>query len=269
MIDGFDSRDPTKSTNGLWDLAKQQSDGHVGVNDTEGASSLGNNFVYGNVAYSGATILGTSNVQGTVTTPFNKPINPVTAPTWTSFNATPTAITNTMTLTGGTASAPAKYKVSSLYIDSTKVVTLAPHAAGQQSYIEIWVTGDFTSTGSSCIQVQPGVHVTYHVQGNMTVTGSSFVNQTDRAANNIINLINPAATTIQAVTVTGGGSFIGAINAPGANVSISGNGEFSGALIGKTLGMTGGAKMHYDQALVDLGVPGNGYYFAGFAEAVR
>ena len=269
VIDSFHSGDPTKSTNGLYDVTKRQSEGNIGINDTEGASNLGSAFVYGDVAYSGAAISNAENVQGTISTPFSQPVTPVTAPTWTSFNATPTNINGTMTLTGGTAAAPAKYKVSGLTVSGGKVLTLSPHATGQASYIEIWVTGKFTTSGSGYILQQAGVNVTYHIQGDVTVSGSSFNNQSNRAANNTVNVINPASGVTQKVTVSGGGNFIGILNAPGAELTLSGSANFSGALVGKTMNISGGASVHYDEALASTSTSGGGWTFAGMAEAVR
>ena len=89
------------------------------------------------------------------------------------------------------------------------------------------------------------------------------------AANNIINLINPPVGTSQKVTVSGGGTFIGAINAPGADFTISGSANFSDALIGKTMNISGGANVHYDQALASMAGSGYGYKVASWVEAVR
>ena len=270
-IDSFDSGDPAKSTNGLFDIAKRQSNGDVGVNDTQGASNLGGAYVYGDVAYSGPAITNTSNVQGTVSTPFSNPTTPVIAPAWTTFNALPTVINNTATLTGGTQASPTRYKVSSVTLNGNKVLTLAPHAAGQESYVEIWVTGNFTSTGNSSILLQPGVHATYHVAGDITLTGSSFNNQSNRAANNIINAITPTAGTTRQVTVTGNGTFIGAINAPGYDITHSGSGAFIGALIGRTMLISGSADFHYDEALAKFSGSGatGAWRVASWIEAVR
>ena len=126
FIDSFDSSNPAKSTSGLYDEAKRQSNANVGVNNTNGATDIKNQYNYGTLAYSGATPANDANVTGGVTTPFSRTIPPVTAPTWTSYNATPTAITATSTLTGGTASSPALYKVSSLNLSGGNVLTLAP-----------------------------------------------------------------------------------------------------------------------------------------------
>jgi len=270
-IDSFDSSDPTKSTNKLYDLAKRQSHGDVGVNDTQGLSDLNGSVIRGDVAYSGPAITDTGGVQGTVTTPFTDPTDVVPTPAWTTFNATPTIINNTATLTGSTQASPARYKVSSVSLSVGKTLTLAPHAVGQESYVEIWVTGDFATSGTGQILQQPGVHVTYHIKGNVDVTATSFVNQSNVAANCIVHCITPPTGTPQTVNVWGSGRFIGAINAPAADFTIGGSGDFSGAMIGRTMAITSSAKLHYDEALA--GTPDIGfmttYQLRSWVEAVR
>lgn len=270
-VDSFDSSDPAKSTGGIYDVAKRQSNGEVGINDTMGTSNFGSAFIYGNVGYTGAAPTNMDNVQGTVSSSFNDPVNPVSTPTWTTFNATPTLITSTMTLTGGTKASPARYKVSSVNLGSGKVLTVVPHAAGAESYVEVWVTGDFTTSGSGYIEQQPGVHVTYHIAGDVTVKRSSFHNQTNLAANNLLKVISPAVGVNQKVNISGTGAMIGVVDAPGAAVTASGSGSMSGAIIGKSLTVSGGGTFHYDEALLKLAgteiLPG--YQVASVVEAVR
>ena len=269
VIDSFDSSDSAKSTNRVYDVNKRQSNGDIGMNDTQGASDFKDSYVYGSVAYSGPAIPGTRNVQGPVTTPFSQPVAPVRAPSWTTFNPMPSIIVSTATLTGGPASSPSRYKVSSVSLSGGDVLTLAPHAVGKESYVEVWVTGDFKTSGSSYILQQPGVHITYHVEGEITVTGSSFVNQTNIAANNIMNVVTPPAGTARSVTVTGSGDLIGAINAPASDFKLTGNANIFGALIGRTMSI-GGGSVHYDEALSRTYGSGDyGYAVASLVEAVR
>jgi hypothetical protein len=270
-IDSFDSSDPTKSTNGYYDVSKRQSHGDIGINDTQGASDLKNNDVYGDVAYSGPAIQNTGNVHGAVTTPFNDPVTAVLAPIWTTYNPTPGSITGNATLTGGTQSSPARYKVSTLNVPGGKTVTLASHAAGQDSYIEVWITGDMTTAGGGQIVQQAGVHVTYHVEGNIAISGSSFNAPSARAADNVINAITPPAGTPRTVSVSGNGTFTGAINAPGSDVTVSGSGEIVGAMIGKTMLLSGSGDVHFDEALKKFmgSAPKTGYRVASWVEAVR
>ncbi|MGB8166834.1 MAG: hypothetical protein WCF18_05045 [Chthoniobacteraceae bacterium] len=270
LVDSFDSSDPAKSTGSLYDLAKHQSNGDLAINDTEGASDLGGNFIYGDLDYSGPAPVGTANVQGAITSPFSEPPAPVVAPSWVTFNPTPTVINTSVSLTGGPKSAPARYKVSSVTVGGGNVMTLAPHAVGVESYIEVWVTGNFTTAGTGYILQQPGVHVIYHVEGDLTVSGSAFDNQSNLAASNIINVVSPPVGVTQLVTVSGSGTFIGAINAPGAAFTITGDANFSGAMIGKTMVISGNAGIHYDEALskADVGLP-PAYRVASWVEAVR
>ncbi len=267
VIDSFNSSDPTKSTSGLYDIAKRQTNGKVGINDTQGASDLKNTFVYGPIGYSGPPIANTGNVQGAITNGFSSPVLPVLAPIWSSYNLSPNIINGTTTLTGGPKSSPARYEVSSLNVAGGNVLTWAPQVAGQDSYVEIWVTGDFTTSGSGYILQQPGVHVTYYIGGNVTVSGGSFNNQSNLAANNSVNLITPLSGS-QTLTVSGGGTFIGTLNAPGADITLSGSANFSGAMVGKTINISGGASLHYDEAL-GFNAGSAAYKVASWVEAVR
>jgi hypothetical protein len=208
-VDSFDSADPAKSTGSLYDVAKRQSHGNVGINDTQGSTNLGSAPVYGDLSYNGPAPTNTGGVTGTTTTSFSEPPAAVSAPAWVTFNPTPTKIDNTMTLTGGTQAAPALYKVTALDIGAGKVLTLAPHAAGAESYIEVWITGNLKTSGSGSIVQQAGVHVTYHVEGDVDVIASSFTNQTNIAANNLINVISVGAAAGQKVDMTGSGTLSG------------------------------------------------------------
>ena len=246
-IDSFDSGDSTKSTGGLYDTAKRQSHGDIGVINATG-SDLKGMYVYGDIAYSGSAIKNTSKVQGTITTPFSETIPPVIAPTWTASPSTPTSINSSATLAGGPASAPMRYKVTKLNVPGGNTLTWTPHAAGQESYVEVWITGNMSTWGNGSIVQQPGVHVTYFVEGNVSVSGKTFDNQSKRAQNMALNLINPPVGTAQTVTVSGSGTFIGTMNAPAANITLSGSAKYSGAFIGNTLSMSLGAGLHYDEA---------------------
>jgi hypothetical protein len=50
-------------------------------------------------------------------------------------------------------------------------------------------------------------------------------------------------------TVSGPANFIGVVYAPDFDFIISGDGDFSGALVGKTTTISGAAGFHYDEAL--------------------
>ncbi|MBV9658777.1 MAG: hypothetical protein JO295_11765 [Verrucomicrobia bacterium] len=266
VVDSFNSSDPTKSTNGLYDINKRQSHGDVYVMNSAN-SDLRNTYIYGNLNYGSTAVKNTTNVQGTVQaitpTTLPSPSNP--GPGWSVTDSSVTIINGTKTLTGGTKAAPARYKVSSVNVPGGTSLTIQPNAAGQQSYIEIWVTGDLTTSGSGYITQQSGVHVTYYIDGNVTVSGQSFQNQNNQASTCTIYCVPPASGTNK-VTVSGSGTFIGVINAPGSDFTISGSANFSGALIGNTMNISGGASVHFDEALKSSSPGGTAFSVASWYE---
>ena len=251
VIDSFDSSDATKSTLSLYDVNKRQSHGDVAMANSANATFGGAN-VYGNVYYNGQVPTGTTNVHGTLTPAYTTTFDPVLAPSsssWQPTDPTVTAITGSTVLTAGTQSNPARYKVSQLSVGGGQVLTINPPTGGGEGYIEIWVTGGLTTSGSGIVMQMPGVHSTYYVQGDITMSGGSFINKSNIAANLTIDGVDPAAGTTKKMTVSGSGDFIGVINAPNFDFTISGQGEYSGSLIGHTINLSGGAGFHYDEAL--------------------
>jgi hypothetical protein len=109
----------------------------------------------------------------------------------------------------------------------------------------LWVTGNFTVSGSGYVKIMPGASLTLIVGGTATVSGGGVVNGTALASK--FSLIGLTSNT--KITYSGSASFIGTINAPQAAVTISGSAASYGAAIGKTFTISGGAGFHYDQAL--------------------
>jgi len=106
--------------------------------------------------------------------------------------------------------------------------------------------------------------VSWIVDGDITVSGSSFQNTGGTAANLTITGVG---TTSNKATISGGGAFVGVLNAPNFGVTISGSGSLNGAIIANTLTISGGASLHYDQALYSSGSSTIGNYaFASWFE---
>ena len=251
VVDSFNSSDPTKSTNGLYDVTKRQSHGDVTVMNSA-SSDLKNTYIYGNLGYGAATVKNTVNVQGSVNpiTPFTFPAVSDPSSSWVATNTSVTSINGNTTLTGGTKASPARYKLTSVNVPGGNQVVIQPNVVGQQSYIEVWVTGKFTTSGSGFIIQQPGVHVTYYIDGDINVSGSSFQNLNNQASSCTIYGVTPTSGgSTPTVTISGSGSFIGVINAPAYDFNISGQSNLTGAIIGKTMNISGGASVHFDEAL--------------------
>ena len=271
--DSFDSSDPASSTSGMYDPAKRLSNGGVASNSDGNNSALGNCYVYGDAASKGGVLPGTGNVQGTVSDKFQATIPDIAKPVWSTIAATPSTISNPpapVTLTGGPAGSPVNYKLSALKVSNgANPVILATHAAGQESYINIWVTGETKIYGSGFIQQTPGVHVTIYCEDDVTISGGGVVNQTNQAANLQVFGVTTASGT-QDLTVSGGAAFIGVINAPTFQMTMSGGGSFTGAAIGNSVTISGSGGFHYDEQISTLVVgPPTSYQFASWVEDVR
>src|SRR5205085_4990268 len=85
VIDSYDSRDPAKSTNGLYDAAKRQENGDIATDGN--LIEAGNAQIYGDVSTNAGTVTGAANISGVERTDFYQEPIPVGAPTWSSTNS--------------------------------------------------------------------------------------------------------------------------------------------------------------------------------------
>ncbi|TCO92272.1 hypothetical protein EV701_10641 [Chthoniobacter flavus] len=276
FTDSFDSSDPTKSTNGQYDPSKRQMHGDVASNSSGNLSDLGNNKVYGNASSNGGVLQNTKGVQGTVYNNYSTTISAVSDPTFAYTTPGPASISTLaapLTLVAGTQSAPTNYKVSAIDLGSkSKQLILAPPVVGQtqDSYVNIWVTGDLTMSGNAFIQQLAGVHATIYVDGNVSIGGSSFENENNRAAYLTVNGVTPSDGSTRTFTVSGTGTFVGMVNAPSYALTVWGTGDFMGALIMLSASLGGSAGYHYDESLASLSTSNNlGYKVASWIEDIR
>ncbi len=272
-IDSFDSTDPSKSNFGQYDATKRQDRADVASNGNGGLSDFNNCEVRGSAFSNGGAIQDTAGVVGPVFDNFSTALPPVSTPVWGVINVAPNSIVDPpggMTLMGGPSGSAQNYKISALTLNSaTNPLILAPHTAGQQSYVNIWVTGALSVTGSGVIQQQPGVHVTIYCEGNVTLLGGGIANQNNRARYLQIFGVDPASGT-RTITVGGSGDFVGVIDAPDFDLTVSGPGMFCGAAIARAAAISTANGFHYDEDLGDLQIgPSERYEFASWIEDVR
>jgi len=120
------------------------------------------------------------------------------------------------------------------------------------------VTQDFTVSGSGYVLIVPGASLTLYVGGAVAISGGGVVNETALASHcQIIGL--PSNTSIG---LKGNSAFYGAINAPQADVKISGTADAYGALICRTFTAVGTGSFHYDRSLATT----NGVVSGGWTE---
>jgi hypothetical protein len=272
VIDSFDSRDPNKSTNGLYDLSKRQENGDIATDGN--LIDAGNAHIYGDVATNAGTVSGAANITGIERTDFYQEPIPVGAPSWTAINATPSTVTNTATLTASATkgSSASRYQLSAIAIGGNQTLTLAGNANGSQTFIEIYVTGDVQVVGSSQIVLQPGVTATIYFAGNVDVSGNGIINSNNQPSDLQLYGIQPTDGLSRHANLGGNGQISAALYAPGHDVSINGGGTTGhvfGSVIGKTVTMTGVTNLHYDEALASSGSMINSYKIVSWYEDNR
>ncbi len=255
--DSFNSSLSSESTNGLYDPTKRQSHGDIATVITGNSSNLMSSYVYGNAYSNGGAYQNATNVKGTMYNNFSENIPPVVSPQFSTFVASPTTVYNppaAVTLNAGTQASPANYILANINVSNgANPLILAPPAGAQGGYINIWVKGDVTTSGSGFIKIMPGVRAHVWVSGKVTVSGSAWDNQSGIASYLEIDGITPTGwdgtKSSNTYTVSGGADFIGVVNAPSYAFTLSGSGDLSGASIFYSANISGAAGFHYDEAL--------------------
>ena len=262
VVDSYDSSDPTKSTNGLYDPdpAKVQKNGDIA---TDGQLiEAGNAHIFGDVATNAGTVSGAANITGTERTDFYQEPIPVGAPTWTATNSSVTSVTGNTTITAAATrgSASSRYVLSQVSLSGSKTLTIAGNAAGTQTYVEIYVIGDISVTGTSQIVIQPGVTATIYFAGNVDITGQGVLNSNNQPGDLLLYGIQPASGDSKHVSFGGNSQITASIYAPGHDVTVNGagsSGHVYGSIVGKTVTMTGVSNLHYDEHLGSVGMINN------------
>jgi hypothetical protein len=293
FVDSFNSADPTRSINGAPDA--RDSNGHLLANmgqfdapnfnvplsaniaTNSQFANIGNATVYGDVLTnggatdaSGATVTNTSNVKGQIINDYYQPLDSISSPQWTS----PTlidSVNNSKTFTGGTATNPARYQVGTtanignIKLSGGKQVTFdfgttSGNPDPTKNYIELYVTGDFTTRGSGStdgsVVIVNGVNVKMYVGGNLNFSGNGLINYNNKASSLEIYGISPPDGTSQTFTLAGNSDFYGTVYAPGADLKLAGggsSGEFVGSFTGKSAFLNGTTQIRYDEALAGTG----------------
>jgi hypothetical protein len=171
-----------------------------------------------------------ANVHGS-TAPASKPIvaNPyVYAPTVPSSGA----FSGSKSFTAGT------YRFSTFTVPGGKSVTFS-------GAVELWVDGKFTISGSGYGALNPGATlVIHHGSGDFVCSGGGIINKNQRPSNLTVYSASTTKTDI-----SGSAGFFGTIYAPLANLVCSGGAGLFGGCTNKTIVISGGAGIHYDDSL--------------------
>ncbi|HTL68415.1 MAG TPA: hypothetical protein VL200_12190 [Lacunisphaera sp.] len=235
---------------GVGSVSVNQADvwGYVGTGGA--APSVGNNgSIMGANTPAGVTV-----DPNRVSTDFSASFDPVSTPTGGSSLAS--LGNNDLPTTIGTAGTTNVYTISSISSsgNNTKVLTI-------QGDVTLIVSSSISMTGNSSIYIAPGSSLKIYTAGTVDITGNGVANggttqATQGQAKNF--QVWGTSTTSQNISIKGNGAFSGVVYAPTANVTIAGNGDVSGSVVANNITLTGNAAFHYDESLSDFG-GGNPY----------
>ena len=253
-LDSFDSSDPNYNSNGLYVVSKRKDNGRALTDSgAAGAVNTGTGKIYGSATTGpGGTVLGTvgtiswdaanSTVEpGYSANNANVQFNDVAPPFVYGAGVTPlNGVYNTTNFLYylGTGN----YELPSLTVPGGQKMVVAGNAV-------LYVDGAANVTGSGYIYIAPNASLTMYINGTGTFSGSAIVNGTQDAAQCTVYGL-PGCTTF---TISGSGTYIGTIYAPDAAFTYSGSANASGSFTGNTILISGGAAVHYDEALANAG----------------
>jgi hypothetical protein len=257
--DSYDSSNPLYSSNGQYVASMATTNGNVA--SVYGPVNLGNHTIAGNLSLGPGidpSTVGPGQVTGQIYTDFNvsfpdAELPPALALTNALLTAPPNVQSNTYIFDQSGA-----YKISNpgysiLVLPGVSVQVRCDATAFNPAMVHIM-------TASNAIS---GTLKLYQVSGSMTLSGGVTVDS--GSAQNFYYYGLPGVTSI---TCGGSSTFYGAIYAPEADMVLSGGGSgnnFCGAMVVKTLTMSGHYDIHFDQALLQYG-PKRGYVMASWRE---
>jgi hypothetical protein len=259
--DSWNSFDPSQSTNGIYN-------GYVGTNgdvaSIYGIVDIGNHTINGNLWLGpNATFTGSpANVTGLIYTDVNLSFSDASLPT-------PDALgwqTAPQTTTGSGKNAVTTHDITSsgYYVinDSYPVVIEAGVTATLDVQQSSWNPTSININGGT---TNSGTVSLYLESGSATMAGNSNGGASGNRPENLYVYGLPAVTSI---TLSGSSSFVGAIYAPEAVLTLNGGGNANnliGAAVVNSVTLNGHYDFHYDTALATNGI-NRGFVVASWQE---
>ena len=245
--------------------------GSVAVNNADiwGFASVGSTGSTGISVGTNGTVAAFGNPAGTVdttriATDFTANFDDATAPTGSTINAAGNINAGDMPITfprgSDVAATDGKFYIRLNYIssagNSTNVVTIA--AGKKVVFLFDTAAGNsaISLTGQASLAVSAGAELEVYTQGNINIAGNGVLNT--NLSPSSLQIYGTRTTTGQTVSIAGNGALKSILYAPNANVTINGNGDVMGSVVGNNITVTGNASFHYDESLANWG--GNNPY---------
>jgi hypothetical protein len=257
IFDSYDSRDPNFSTGGQWDVTKRKNGGNVGSiqsNVVAAVTSSGNSKVYGQIATGPNSTIslggnasvgslawvnaGTKGIQpGWSRSDLNVSVPdapPLPSGTYANLPAPGNVVLNAG---GGTV----RYVAASAYQMSSSKYLLITNGT-----VVIDAQKGITMNAQATIVIAPGSQlILYLGTENTQLDGQGLMNKSGFATNCIVYGQN----NCKQIEINGGSAFVGYLYAPYADITLNGNSDTSGAMVGSSFQINGNMGFHYDESL--------------------
>jgi len=141
-----------------------------------------------------------------------------------------------------------------------------PSVMGGGQELKIFVNGNLTAAGASQLRIDPGVTVRFYVSGTVSFTGGhgqTILPSVDLNPGGPPRILPTMAIysshvgggpgNSAGVSVGGNSPLSATVYAPLATVSVVGSSELFGAVRGRSITVSGNARIHYDEALGLMG----------------
>lgn len=107
-------------------------------------------------------------------------------------------------------------------------------------------------TGHAEIIIPAGSSLKLYTEGDIMISGQGLANSNVQPVSCQIWGTN-TSTAGQDIDITGQGALRGVVYAPNASVTLRGNGNMMGSVVGRTITLSGNADFHYDESLSHFG----------------
>jgi hypothetical protein len=178
-----------------------------------------------------------------VSTDFNASFAAVTAPEGGTVLASIGA-------TIGTAHTATKWRAASLILSGSDTltvygdVTLVLTAASGATAVSV--------TGNAAINITADSSLTIYTEGDVKIAGNGLANPNVQPISCQIWGLNHSAAG-QKIDLKGNGALKAVVYAPQGDITLNGNGDMMGSVVGRNVTFSGNASFHYDEALADYG----------------
>ncbi len=158
---------------------------------------------------------------------------------------TPPNTGSTHTLTSG------NYKIPSITLSNSSKLTISGD-------VTLYVTGNAYASNSSSIEITSGSSLTLYIDGILGVSNTAKVNNVTKIPSKF--LVYSRYGSPNGIQMSNNLDLYGAVYAPDTEVVLSNSVEFFGAFVTKTMNLSNSTKVHYDEALQNLGGGSSGNY---------